>query len=157
MLESRAAYGYYRDYGVTGETAPSETECTVRRLPYREYKKKYNDCEIVKGSYNVEEKTIEVYIPNERIKPSGMRDQKINWYGFWFSVDGEVFSTYYKAVNESNAARRFKSDCRRYHWEVSEFVHGCREYDRYASKLPTDLVTKVFKYAPELNPFSITF
>lgn len=153
MLESRSAYGWYRDYGITGETAPQGADCTVRKMPYREYKRKYSDCTTVSGSYNKNEKTIEVYIPNDRIKPSGMRDQHVGWFTFWFSVDGEIFITYYKAVNESNAAKRFKADCKKHHWEQAEYTQNCREYDRYASTLPTDLVNKVFKYAPELNPF----
>lgn len=76
MLESRSAYGYYGVAGgVTGETRPSELDYTITRMPYWKYKKRYSDCQTVSGSYDKNDKTIEVYIPTETIKPSGMRGQ----------------------------------------------------------------------------------
>jgi hypothetical protein len=93
MLESRSAYGWYRDCGVTGEDKPTSEGCIIRRMPYWEYKKKYSDCKTVEGSYNKNDKTIEIYIPNERIKPSGMRDKKISWFIFGLKLT-EKFSVH---------------------------------------------------------------
>lgn len=77
------------------------------RMPYRQYKKSYSDCKTVAGSYNKGNKSIEVIIPDGRMKPSGTRGQSYKY--IWFDgVDagGKPVRVCIKAVSTKNAVKR---------------------------------------------------
>ena len=147
MLESRSAYGYYGVAGgVTGENRPSELDYTITRMPYWKYKSRFSDYKTVSGSYDKSDKTIEVYIPTETIKPSGMRGQNVSHYKFYFEIGGQHFYTFYRAINEQNAERRFKAEARKRGWKPEDEQDGIKytEYDRYAILIPGDVYDTVF-------------
>ena len=81
----------------------------VERMKYRRYKQYYSDCETVFGTYDKATKTIEVEIPDGRMKPSGVRGQRFSTY--WLSV-GEspekVFTQGFKATSLDNAIKQAK-------------------------------------------------
>lgn len=52
---------------------------TVERMLYRRYKTSFSDCEIVPGTYDKATKTIEVEIPEGRMKKSGVRGKRFHW------------------------------------------------------------------------------
>lgn len=95
----------------------------VWRMPYKQYKEHYSDCETVCDSYEKHEDamgrtisppTIEVIIRAGRLKNSGTRGQ--HFYGFVFAPsagceDGVVF----RAVSEENARKQLlkkNPDCK---------------------------------------------
>lgn len=55
---------------------------TVERMLYRRYKTSFSDCEIVPGTYDKATKTIEVEIPEGRMKKSGVRGKRFHWMYF---------------------------------------------------------------------------
>lgn len=147
MLESCSAYGYYGVAGgVTGENRPSELDYTITRMPYWKYKKRYSDCQTVSGSYDKNDKTIEVYIPTGAIKPSGMRGQNVSHYKFYFEIGCQHFTTWYKAVNFANAERRFRAEAKKRGWKPEDKQDGIKytEYYRYAILIPGDVYDTVF-------------
>lgn len=90
---------------------------TEKRMPYRQYKNSYSDCETVPGSYNKSSKTIIVLIPEGRMKKSGVRGQSFRY--IWFKgtrkKDGSPVQICIKAISVENAAKRLPDDCI---WEV---------------------------------------
>ena len=86
----------------------------VWRMPYRQYKEHYADCETIAGSYDdgsndeyiLKDPTIEVIVREGRLVPSGVRGQ--HYSGYEFIVDG--VRHVYRAVNEENAERRCRKD-----------------------------------------------
>lgn len=86
----------------------------IWRMPYKQYKEHYNDCETVIGSYEKFDRapgTIEVIIREGRLKASGVRGQHYSGYEF-FVIDetGRKYRTCYRAVCEGNALRRCEKD-----------------------------------------------
>ena len=55
---------------------------TEYRMKYSQYKKHYADCKTVPGTYDTIEKSIIVLIPEGRMKKSGVRGQRDNYYRF---------------------------------------------------------------------------
>ena len=55
---------------------------TEYRMKYSQYKKHYADCKTVPGTYDTIEKSIIVLIPEGRMKNSGVRGQRYNYYRF---------------------------------------------------------------------------
>ena len=47
----------------------------TKRMRYAQYKKHYADCKTVPGSYDKADRTIEVLLPEGRVKPSGVRGE----------------------------------------------------------------------------------
>lgn len=93
----------------------------IRRMPYREYKSHYADCKTVPGSYNKAAKSIEVYIPEGREKPSGTRGQSFQTYFLHFiDKSGKPGYVSYKATCKENAAKRFAADCKACGWTPVE-------------------------------------
>lgn len=64
-LEARSTYGYFgATGGASGETPPKWWGCIERRMPYREYKNRYPECDTL-NDYDKRTKTITVLIPEE--------------------------------------------------------------------------------------------
>ena len=81
----------------------------VWKMPYRQYKEHYADCETIAGSFSegVNHPTIEVIIRAGRLVPSGVRGK--HYHSYVFEIDGEGHCAYY-AVSEENAERRCRKD-----------------------------------------------
>lgn len=100
----------------------------VWKMPYRQYKEHYADCETIAGSYDsgmrghhkVDDATIEVIIRAGRLKNSGVRNKSFSEYIFK-NEENEVVR--YKAVSYENAARRANREHPDSTWE---FVHEVR-------------------------------
>ena len=96
----------------------------IQRMPYRQYKEHYADCETVFGSYQSEERhcaTIEVIIRNGRLKASGVRGEHFKGYQLQ-SNEGNTIT--YRAVSEENAMKRANKEFPEETWEcVKIFDH----------------------------------
>lgn len=89
----------------------------IWRMPYKQYKEHYSDCETVEGSYSEGRvcgkrwiyvvPTIEVIIREGRLKNSGVRGQRYSGYRL-VNQDGEQIV--YRAVKEENAIRRAEKE-----------------------------------------------
>lgn len=79
----------------------------IYEMPYRQYKKHYDDCETLAGSYDDETRTIGVIIRDGRLKASGVRFQKFSDYMFK-TEDGQCRCIY--AVSEENAWKRLAKE-----------------------------------------------
>ena len=79
----------------------------VWRMPYKQYKEHYSDCETVAGSYNMEDRTVSVIVREGRLKNSGVRGK--HFKGYEFLIDGK-WKCCYRAVSEENAERRCVED-----------------------------------------------
>lgn len=79
-------------------------------MSYRNYKQHYADCEIVKGSYDKGTKTIEVSVPDGRMKPSGVRGQKFRTIWIYVGKDKEhTFEQGFRAIDYEHALKQAKS------------------------------------------------
>ena len=86
---------------------------TTETMLYRRYKQHFADCETVVGSYDKERKTIEVLLPEGRLKPSGVRGQTFKYmefHGIENATDRTVRCTI-KATCRQNAIKRLPTDC----------------------------------------------
>ena len=85
---------------------------TEYRMKYSQYKKHYADCKTVPGTYDTIEKSIIVLIPEGRMKKSGVRGQRYNYYRF-SGVDqatGESVEVTIKAICGENAIKQLRRD-----------------------------------------------
>ena len=84
----------------------------IWKMPYRQYKEHYSDCETVAGSFDDYEgkhhATIEVIIRKGRLKNSGVRGE--HFKGFLFQSPDRKNGTVYRAVCEENAQKRLLKD-----------------------------------------------
>jgi len=82
------------------------------RMPYKQYKEHYNDCETVEGSFEKNRfgSFITVIVREGRLKASGVRGEHYSGYEFYFMQDGKKHRTCYRAVKEENALRRLQKD-----------------------------------------------
>ena len=84
------------------------------RMAYRNYKKHYSDCETVPGTYDKGTKTIEVIVPDGRMKPSGVRGECFSTYELWYEFpDGRKCFTPYRATCRKNAEKQLRKDLMR--------------------------------------------
>lgn len=83
------------------------------RMLYKRYKKSYFDCEVIRGSYDEKTKTIIVLLPDNRMKPSGVRGQSYKYMHFdgVESLTGRKVSMTIKATCLENAIKRLPKDC----------------------------------------------
>lgn len=92
------------------------------RMLYRRYKNAYADCKTVPGTYDTIEKTIIVLIPEGRMKKSGVRGQRYNYYRF-SGIDkktGEKVETTIKAITGENAIKQLLRDYdKNIEWDLS--------------------------------------
>ena len=79
----------------------------IWRMPYRQYKDHYADCEVVAGSYDRDERTIKVIVRAGRLVPSGVRGRHFRRFIF-ADADGVRYG--FRAVSEENAYRQFRKD-----------------------------------------------
>lgn len=82
----------------------------IWRMPYKQYKEHYSDCETVAGSFARNPKsvcTIEVIVREGRLKASGVRGEHYSGYRLQ-NEEGE--QVVYRAVKEENAIRRAEKD-----------------------------------------------
>lgn len=96
------------------------------KMPYKQYKEHYSDCETVADSYDAEIGTIDVIIRNGRLKNSGVRGMIYMNYTFKFA-NGRMRT--YKAVNEHNALMQLKKDFPDEYEEAD--LYNCRPYSEY--------------------------
>lgn len=103
----------------------------IWRMPYKQYKEHYSDCETVEDSYRSPRDygripaTIEVIVREGRLKNSGVRGEHYSGYRLQ-NADGE--QVVYRAVKEENAIRRAEKEfggewkcIRIYQYERREF------------------------------------
>lgn len=88
----------------------------IWRMPYRQYKECYSDCETVENSFERRGTlaTIEVIIREGRLKASGTRFEH---YRYFILQNEEGMKASYKAITEENAIRRAEKEFGG-HWEV---------------------------------------
>jgi len=82
----------------------------IWRMPYKQYKEHYADCETVEGSFDrkpYRPATIEVIVREGRLKASGVRGEHYSGYKLE-NADGEM--VVYRAVKEENAIRRAEKE-----------------------------------------------
>lgn len=86
---------------------------TTETMLYRHYKQHFSDCETVAGSYDKERKTIEVLLPDGRLKPSGVRGQTFKYMEFngIENATGRTVRCTIKATCRQNAIKRLPKDC----------------------------------------------
>lgn len=77
---------------------------------YSRYKKHYADCKTVPGSYNKVDRTIDVFVPDGRMKPSGMRGQTLYMFEV-YGVDKNGFTqvAVLRATCLENAVKQIKT------------------------------------------------
>lgn len=80
-----------------------------RRMKYSQYKQRYADCATVPGTYDKGNKTIEVIIPEGRMKPSGVRGERFRTFYLMVGASPEkLFEQGFKAVSRANAIKQAK-------------------------------------------------
>lgn len=79
----------------------------IWKMPYKQYKEHYSDCETISGSFDKEKTTIRVIIRKGRMKNSGVRGKHFSGYEFR-TKHGEVVC--YRAVSEKNARKQLEKD-----------------------------------------------
>lgn len=86
---------------------------TTETMLYRRYKQHFADCETVVGSYDKERKTIEVFLPEGRLKPSGVRGKTFKHMEFHGieNATGRTVRCTIKATCVENAIKRLPKDC----------------------------------------------
>lgn len=93
----------------------------IWRMPYKQYKEHYSDCETIIGSYECDRtgyKTIKVIIRNGRLKNSGVRGETFQRYSYKAINDGKEITKVYKAICEENAHKRLLKEFPEYDWEL---------------------------------------
>lgn len=81
-----------------------------RRMPYKQYKSNYSDCEVVIDSYREYDdkpSTVDVIIRAGRIKASGTRGQQ---FAYYLLENGEGRVHTYKAIDEDHALKRAEKE-----------------------------------------------
>ena len=97
----------------------------IWRMPYKQYKDHYSDCETVIDSFErdkVNGATIEVIIREGRLKASGVRGH--HYRGFCFKNE-EGFTLTYRAINVENAIKRIKKEYPGKQWMLEEVFDYC--------------------------------
>lgn len=89
----------------------------IEKMLYKRYKQHFADCQTVPGSYNEITKTIDVILPEGRMKPSGVRGQSYKYMHFdgVESLTGRKVNMTIKATCLENAIKRLPKDCT---WEL---------------------------------------
>lgn len=88
---------------------------TKTRMPYRQYKQHYADCETVPGTYDAGSKSIVVIVPAGRMKASGVRGRHFSTYELWWQDErGEKHYTPYRAISRENAMKQLCQDLKQH-------------------------------------------
>lgn len=90
----------------------------VWRMPYKQFKEHYADCETVTGSFDKTNghSTIQVIIREGRLKASGVRGEHYSGYELT-NAKGEKMT--YRAVSEENALKRANKEYPNEGWECT--------------------------------------
>ena len=88
------------------------------RMHYGRYKKHYADCKTVAGSYDKNTRTIEVIIPEERMKKSGVRGKQFYGFEFEFTNEKGTYKVSYKATCKENAIKRLIKEFKPINFEL---------------------------------------
>lgn len=86
----------------------------VVTMRYKQYKEHYADCETLNGSYDKEDRTVDVIVRNGRLKASGVRGKHFMSYQFTNDITNKKVT--YLAVCEGNAHKRVKKAFPEYTW-----------------------------------------
>lgn len=86
-------------------------------MPYRQYKNNYADCETLAGSYDSDNRTIDVIIREGRLKNSGVRGKIYSGYRF-INEEGKFVT--YRAVSVDNAEKRVNKEHPNHTWTLSK-------------------------------------
>lgn len=95
----------------------------IWRMPYRQFKEHYADCETVIDSYQKVPRgtdTIEVIIRSDRLKASGVRGKHFSGYCL---ENEEGKRCTYRAVSEENAIRQALKEFPEHTWECVKIYH----------------------------------
>lgn len=84
----------------------------ILTMKYSRYKSAYSDCKTIPGTYNRWLKTIDVDIPEGRMKSSGTRGQRYRYMQFNGKdlKTGNPVSVFIKAVSVQNAVKRLPKE-----------------------------------------------
>lgn len=84
----------------------------IMRMPYKQFKEHYSDCETVVDSFERAngKAYIEIIVRSGRLVPSGVRGETFKYYRICFNLNGKEAVTSYKAVCEENALSRCKKE-----------------------------------------------
>lgn len=94
---------------------------TTKRMHYGQYKSHYADCATVPGSYDKVTRTVEVILPEGRVKPSGVRGKSFHGYQIGLTMaDGSHGYCTYRAVCEENAMKKHIAWCKENGWTPGE-------------------------------------
>ena len=94
----------------------------IKTMHYSQYKNHYADCETVKGSYDKLCKTIQVIIPEGRMKKSGVRGKRFRGYQIGLTKqNGEHGYCTYRAVSKENAMKAHVKWCKENGWIPGDF------------------------------------
>lgn len=114
----------------------SYTECHKETLLYRDYKNKYPECKVVKDSYNPDDKTIVVFVPNYPKEKHSVLPSEYRFIG------GNKLKEFEGYVVESRGLQfLFCSDT--YRWDVYEIRSGIPVY--YCDNKDFTSVLKAFE------------
>ena len=95
----------------------------IWKMPYKQYKEHYSDCETVAGSFERDmhqNSTIQVIVRKGRLKNSGVRGKR--FYGWLIKLDDGTVH-YYKAVSPENAIKQMKKEFPDVtDWEIGEIT-----------------------------------
>lgn len=91
----------------------------IWKMPYKQYKEHYSDCETIIDSYEAPERAygdrpamIKVIIREGRLKASGVRGKRFYEWMLRFTHDGVTTSEVFKAVCYENAVKQLKKQCK---------------------------------------------
>jgi hypothetical protein len=97
----------------------------VETMLYRKYKQHYSDCKTIPGTYDKNCKTIQVDIPEGRMKNSGVRGQHFHGYELWLrKQDGTEGYCVYRAVSKQNAMKQHTKWCKENGWQPIDTPEG---------------------------------
>lgn len=84
----------------------------VMKMPYRQYKAHYADCETVIDSYEMirGHAYIKVIVRDGRLKASGVRGETYSGYEISYKEGEKTYRAVYRAVSEENALKRFRKE-----------------------------------------------
>lgn len=98
------------------------------KIPYRQYKKHYSDCETLVGSYEDTDRGafISIIVREGRLKASGVRGEHYSGY----ELTNELgLKRVYRAVSEENALKRANKESPDHEWKCTK-IYDYRNHHR---------------------------
>lgn len=85
-------------------------ESIYTTMQYSRYKKHYADCKTVPGSYNKTDRTIDVFVQDGRMKPSGTRGKAVYRFDVYgVGEDGVTYCEVLRATCLENALKQIRT------------------------------------------------